>query len=96
MNFFFFLESIFASGGLHFFWEIVNKHHFKNKLLSVLHFLSRVHFCNAIRIASSWFNITVKESPKLNINIVNSPPISYSGFCQLEVALLSSKMRVAE
>lgn len=43
-------------------------------------------------MASCWFNIIIKESPELNINPLNSPPISHSRFCQCGLALLSKYM----
>lgn len=77
-------------------WEIFRKLNliFLNKLLTFSSPLSFLHFCNTICIAGCWFNKIVEESPELNINLVNSSPISHSSFCRFGLALLSSNLIV--
>lgn len=41
-------------------------------------------------MANFWFNIIIKESPELNINLLYSPPVSHSSFSQCGLALLSN------
>ena len=72
-------------------WRCTDEHFFCFHTLK----LDLKLFISSFRISwktQIYYNIMVKESPELNINLVDSPPISHSSFCQFGLALLSNNM----